>query len=172
VTWEEQFLPLENFLEVLNHRIARILLIEEEQKKDARTTRQEKKNTRALTLARETGFNVKHFNPTQLKLDRTLEHRKLNGASLSTTSIAHRYSTPFGECIDPSIELAAALASPVPAFANNVFASNIPVGSLLLSNLGKLPFEETLASNPRGKNKVRLPRLEKKLARLHVPMKL
>lgn len=167
--WEEKYLPLENFLQELNHRITHILKIEESQKKEPKERLEERKASEASKLARVVGFSVQHFKQTQLKVDRTLEHRKLNGASLSTTSIAHRYSTPFGECIDPSIKLNAAAASTT---NTNVFASRIPFGSLLLSNLGPLPFEESLMLKPRGKNNVRLPRLESHLARLKVPLRI
>ena len=170
--WEEKYLPLENFVQELNHRITHILKIEESQKKEPKERLEERKASEASKLARVVGFSVQHFNTTQLKVDRTLEHRKLNGASLSTTSIAHRYSTPFGESIDPSIKLNAAAAAAAAASSTNVFASRIPPGSLLLSNLGPLPFEESLMLKPRGKNNVRLPRLESHLARLKVPLRL
>ena len=161
--WENQLLPLENQSNDIEKRINNILF--EEEMKTLLATRnqmEQRKDLFTSKLIRTVRFDVEHFDSQKKSVP---SRTSTNG--LSNQSISQHFSAPFGTCVDPSMNgwNSSLVTSSVTSSVFEVGRSS--PGSLLLSNLGKLPFEEKLERRGRGKNKVRLPRLHRHDASLH-----
>ena len=164
--WTNVFLPCENQNTELKNRV--VAIMKEEDLRTTKDPREDRRDLRASKLVRKVQFDVNHFNHLERKDVKQLQQRALDGKSLSCQSIVHRHAAThagvFGTNVDASVDWNTAIAKRQRTRAVNTTATT---GSLLLSNLQPLPFEEKLELQPRGKNRVRLPRLFRPDPSLH-----